>query len=313
MKIYQIISEAPSVPAGYTTTASGLVVPNQVAAQQTAATQAQKQAAAAQKAQQSAAQKAQQVAQQQAAQQAAAQKAATRQGRVDTTKSMAYNKENPVKGKLYKALGIDVKGKLTDTDFKKLRAKALENKKFSQTAMGKWQGKFGNTVRTALAALQLAGSCIELYTVRAAADEYEAEGLLSPENAQIMRDYALRKFTVEVAAQIAVWAASAVIARGLVIVVRALMLTFGIATGGAGLAALVASEIAMQAFLGYIKTEDGREVFARYLAGVLIDDDSMIGSATGKLLDYIGLSTKVPGEKQKVSGLPAANNQTATA
>jgi hypothetical protein len=294
MKIYQIISEAPSVPAGYTTSAGGIAVPAQVAAQQTAATQAQKQAATAQKV---AAQKAAQ----QAAQQAAAQKAATRKGRVDTVKTMAYNKENPIKGKLYQKLGIEVKGKLTAAEFNQLRAKALETKKFNQTALGKWQGKFGNTVRTALGALQLAGSCIELYTVRAAADEYEAEGLLSPENSQIMRDYALRKFTVEVAAQIALWAASAVIARGLVIVVRALMLTFGIATGGAGLAALVASEIAMQAFLAYIKTEDGREVFARYLAGVLIDDDSMIGSSTGKILDYIGLSTKVPGQPKKTA------------
>jgi hypothetical protein len=203
--------------------------------------------------------------------------------------------------------------RMSDADYKKFREKVLANKKFSQTALGKWQGKFGNTVRTALGALQLAGSCIELYTVRAAADEYEAEGLLSPENSQIMRDYALRKFTVEVAAQIALWAGSAIIARGLVTVVRALMLTFGIATGGAGLAALVASEIAMQAFLAYIKTEQGREVFARYLAGVLIDDDSMVGSVTKQMLDYIGMSTKVPGEKQKVSGLPTSNNQTATA
>lgn len=245
---------------------------------------------------------------------AAAQKAATRQGRVDTAKTLAYNKANPVKGKLYSILGTDVKGKLTDKDLQKLRAAFLADKKYKQTALGKWEsGKFGAVVRRALTVLQLAGSCIELYTVRAAADEYEQEGLLSPENAQIMRDYALRKFILEVSAQIAVWAASAALARALAYAVRGLMAVLGIATGGAALAGLVASEVAMQAFLAYIKTEDGREFFARYLAGVLIDDDSLVGSATGKILGWVGLATKVPGEKQKVSGLPASNNQTATA
>ena len=298
MKIYQIISEV--TPAQKPSA-------RLQAMKATAQANAQAQAAAAAQAQAAAAK----------ANAPAAAKAAA-QAAWDQTKN-APQPIDPKTGKPMKGLTAPTDlqrskhRRMSDADYKKFREKALANKKFSQTAMGKWQGKFGNTVRTALAALQLAGSCIELYTVRAAADEYETEGLLSPENAQIMRDYALRKFTVEVAAQIALWAASAFIARGLVMVVRALMLAIGISTAGTALPALIASELFMQAFLAYIKTEDGREVFARYLAGVLIDDDSMVGSVTKQMLDYIGLSTKVPVEKQKVSGLPTANNQTATA
>jgi hypothetical protein len=187
--------------------------------------------------------------------------------------------------------------RMTDDDIKKFREKALANKKFRQTAQGKWEGKFGFAVRSALGALQLAGSCIELYTIIAANEEFEKRGMQTPEDSKDIQDFHVRKFVVEVAAQIALWASSVYIARLLVNAVRALMLTVGIATGGAGLAALVASEIFMQAFLAYIKTENGQDAFARYLGGILIEDDSMIGSATGELLNYIGLSTKVSGVK----------------
>ena len=293
MKIYQIISEAPPAQK-----ASARIQARQQAIQ--ANTQAQQQAAAQVQAQQQAVQQAQQqaaaqVQAQQQAQQQAAQKAATRQGRVDTAKTMAYNKANPVKGKLYSILGTDVKDKLTNDQLQKLNDTFRADNKYKQSALGKWEkGKIGTVARRALTVLQLSASCINLYIAFAAADDWLEHKEVSPRVAQEMKDYALRKFTLEVAAQIAVWSSSVLLAKALAVGVRAIMLTLGIATGGTALAGLIASEVAMQTFLAYIKTRQGQEQFGDWLAGVLIDDDSIVGSTTGTILNWVGLSTKVP-------------------
>lgn len=173
-------------------------------------------------------------------------------------------------------------------------------------AKGVFNNKFSFGIRSALNLLQLGTSLYVLAEDRIAIDALEKNGTLDANTAQNARDYAFRKCVVEIGAAIASSTISIAVARTIFFVIRSMGAAAGVASVAGALptiAAFVASEVAVQAFVAWIKTEAGSRFFGQYLAGILVDDDALVQQAFAAIKSAIGLNKVIPqGSTQRPAG-----------
>lgn len=184
-----------------------------------------------------------------------------------------------------------------------------KNPNWLLSAKKAYTGKFSNVLRGVLAVLQIADSLIEFAAGRMAINDEEKAGIVDANIAQNARDYLLRKLVLEISSTIASATISIIAARTIALAIRAAIAASATAgTLGAGLIPsitwLVASEVAVQAFITWIKTTEGARAFANYFAGVLVDDDSLLQQGLTAIQRAIGMTVKTTTERPKV-GEPA--------
>lgn len=187
-------------------------------------------------------------------------------------------------------------------DFLKANARANKSIKIKGEAL--YKSKFSTVARGALLTLQLSTSLISLAETRLAISEAEKAGVLDPNIAENSRTAALRQFQLEVVSVIAASALSIAFARTIFFLFR----VFAVGVSGPaiipGITALIASEVAINALVAFIKTDTGAKFFADYLAGILIDDDSLVQQAIAAMKRAVGMNVDSTSRK-KVGQEPA--------
>jgi hypothetical protein len=290
MKVYQIISEAAFIPA--TPAELAMMDPNQLRKYRRAETNAKRAATAT--AQQQAKASSDSKARRAAASKMRYQKDKPVASKVSDIKQAAADKlktTGPVGKKVAK---IFEPGTKPEDAYKILRDKAANDPVVKSLADKLYKSKFAWGVRVILNVIQVSTSLMVLSEDRALIDNFEKIGEFDANTAQNMRDYAFRKFSLEVTAAIAGSIGTVYIARAVLTVIRFILGAAGIASGiGAGvtITAAIASEVAIHGFVAFIKTNAGAQYMADFLAGVLIDDDALVQRGLGAIMNAIGMSS----------------------
>jgi hypothetical protein len=264
MKVYQIISEAPSVPPGYTTSPSGLIVPIQPATPAPATTGG----------------------------------ATTPAKPTPTPKQVAQNKVDRVKARA-KNLGKD-KGIFAKNDIRNWKNKKIEQiwdgLKSTETKKGlEKYNKFiestaGKVLVNALRAAGIAIIAKDYYTVTGQIEEWYENGDIDDttvsgqtaeqtfrnwiNQANGMLSVQLSVFVVQALADIKI---AAQVAKG---IIRVAGLSSAGATLGASVAALLVTEAGFLALEKMLTTETGKQWFANKLLLPLITGVGSIQSAS---------------------------------
>jgi hypothetical protein len=300
MKVYEILSEAPAVPSGYTTTASGLVVP-QSAVPTTAAPQPAPQTSSPQT----------------TAPQTTAQKAAARSAK--TTANVQRIDRLKAKGKIggvgaeYAKLVQKLKGRAAVKDIwdsaknakSKLGAAKLET--FLKNIGGPFAAFFRYT--------DLLSIVKEYYDAVGAIEEAYQNGDLANDPAEsdaIFKSYISQMNGVLTSKMLAWWVhakTSFTIAKWVARLLRLMVgATTTIGTGGIGIAAVIASEVFFIWLERWLDSDAGRDALLNGYIGMLVIN---VGKVEGSLVDFVfGYYKKQSKEKDNVQNKKALDTAT---
>jgi hypothetical protein len=291
MKVYEILSEAPAVPPGYTTTASGLVVPQSAVPTPTAAPQP---------------------APQPTSPQTTAQKAAARSAK--TTANVQRIDRLTAKGKIgvvgaeYTKLVQKLKGRAAVKDIwdsaKNVKSKAGAAK------LETFLKNIGGPLSTFFKATDFLSICKEYYDAVGAIQEAYQNGDLANNPAEsdaIFKSYISQMNGVLTSKMLAWWLhlkTSFTIAKWVARLLRLMVgATTTISTGGIGIAAVIASEAFFIWLERWLDSDAGRDSLLNGYIGMLVIN---VGKVEGSLVDWVyGYYTKQSKEKDNVQNKKA--------